>query len=229
MLNSGLKFKANSYKPALLIRLLTLIQYSMAQRETPKINAGSMADIAFLLLIFFLVTTTMDIDLGIIKRLPEKNTHISKIKVLEKNVLEININSTNEILIEGEQSVQIENLKQLIIDFIDNGAGSDLEGNKCTWCNGKKDIESSDHPAKAIIKLQSNRNTSYASYLTIQNEIIGAYSELRNELSLSLYNKPFESMLTSLKKDKNNNDLLLKIKLIKAKYPQHIVEEEPIK
>ncbi len=200
----------------------------MAQRETPEINAGSMADIAFLLLIFFLVTTTMDTDIGIIKRLPEKNIHSPEINVHEKNVFEIHINSANELLIEGEQTVQIETIRQLIIDFIDNGAGIDVEGNECTWCNGKKDITSSDHPAKAIIKLQSTRNTSYASYIAVQNEIIGAYSELRNNLALSLYNMSFETMLTAFKKDKNNKNLHSKIKFIKAKYPQHILEVEPL-
>jgi len=199
----------------------------MSERNSPEINAGSMADIAFLLLIFFLVTTTLDTELGIVKRLPEK-THEIGIEVNEKNVLEININSTNEILIEGKNVVQVENIRQLIIDFIDNGAGIDLNGNKCTWCNGKKNVESSDHPSKAIIKLQSDRNTSYASYITLQNEIIGAYSELRNRLSLSLYGKSFSSMLTAFNKDKNNSVLLSKIKLIKTKYPQHILEEEPI-
>jgi biopolymer transport protein ExbD len=199
----------------------------MSERNHPEINAGSMADIAFLLLIFFLVTTTLDTELGIVKRLPEKNHEIG-IEVNEKNVLEININSANEILIEGKHIVEIESVRQLIIDFIDNGAGTDVEGNKCSWCNGKKDIESSDHPDKAIIKLQSNRNTSYASYIALHNEIIGAYSDLRNRLSQSLYGKSFTSILAELKKDKNNKVLHLKIKLIKAKYPQHILEEEPI-
>lgn len=199
----------------------------MAQRENPEINTGSMADIAFLLLIFFLVTTTLDTELGIVKRLPEK-THEIGIEVNEKNVLEININSTNEILIEGKHIVKIESVRQLIVDFIDNGAGTDVEGNKCSWCNGKKDIQSSDHPDKAVIKLQSNRSTSYASYITLQNEIVGAYSELRNRLSQSLYGKSFDTMLTNFKKDKNNKALQSKIKFIKAKYPQHILEEEPI-
>lgn len=199
----------------------------MSERNSPEINAGSMADIAFLLLIFFLVTTTLDTELGIVKRLPEKTSEIA-IEVNEKNVLEININSTNEILIEGKHIVEIEGVKQLIVDFIDNGAGTGVEGNKCSWCNGKKDIQSSDHPDKAVIKLQSSRNASYASYIAIQNEIIGAYSDLRNKLSQSLYDKSFDTMLKNFKKDKNNKALQSKIKFIKAKYPQHILEEVPI-
>jgi len=200
----------------------------MSKRESPQINAGSMADIAFLLLIFFLVTTTMDVDTGILKRLPEKNNNNPEIDVHEKNVFEIHINSANELLIEGKQTIKIENLRQLIVDFIDNGAGTDLENNECTWCNGKKDLASSEHPAKAIVKLQSNRNTSYGLYISVQNEIIGAYSELRNDLSLSLYGITFTSLLENFKKDKSNNNLQSKIKLIKSKYPQHILEEEPL-
>ena len=200
----------------------------MSKRESPQINAGSMADIAFLLLIFFLVTTTMDVDTGILKRLPEKNSNPPEIDVHEKNVFEIHINSANELLIEGKQTIKIENLRQLIVDFIDNGAGTDLENNECTWCNGKKDLASSEHPAKAIVKLQSNRNTSYGLYISVQNEIIGAYSELRNDLSLSLYGITFTSLLENFKKDKSNNNLQSKIKLIKSKYPQHILEEEPL-
>ncbi len=199
----------------------------MSKRESPQINAGSMANIAFLLLIFFLVTTTMDVDTGILKRLPEKNSNPPEIDVHEKNVFEIHINSANELLIEGKQAIKIERLRQLIVDFIDNGAGTDLENNECTWCNGKKDLASSEHPAKAIVKLQSNRNTSYGLYISVQNEIIGAYSELRNDLSLSLYGITFTSLLENFKK-KNNRDLQSKIKLIKSKYPQHILEEEPL-
>jgi len=201
----------------------------MSERNHPEINAGSMADIAFLLLIFFLVTTTLNMDLGIVKKLPEKTTDVARIDVNEKNVLEINLNSFNEILIEGEHTVQIGNIRQLIIDFIDNGGGTDFEGNECSWCQGKKDLTSSDHPDKAIIKLQSNRNTSYASYIAVQNEIIGAYNDLRNRLSLSYYDTPFTTMKIDLKKDKNNKNLQSKIEMIKEKYPQHILEEEPLK
>jgi len=200
----------------------------MSERNSPEINAGSMADIAFLLLIFFLVTTTLNADLGIVKLLPDKNVTGTSI-AHANNVLEIYLNANNEILIENESNVKIEELRALIIEFIDNGAGLDTAGNECTWCNGKKDITSSDHPDKAIIKLQSNRNTTYYSYIAVQNEIIGAYSDLRNKLSLTMFNKPFATMEATLKKDKNNKVLLSEIKLIKAKYPQHIIEEQPIK
>ena len=173
----------------------------MGNRETPQINAGSMADIAFLLLIFFLVTTTLNADIGIFKKLSVK-TPPPPIDVNQKNVLEISINTTNEIQIESSEIVVVENIKQKVIDFIDNGAGKDINGSVCDWCNGIKDITSSDHPTKAIVTLQSSRNTSYGTYITVQNEINSAYNELRNRLSISLYGISFNTMLVDLKKNK---------------------------
>ncbi len=199
----------------------------MSDRNTPEVNAGSMADIAFLLLIFFLVTTTLDTDTGIYKRLPEKNTSEPKVDVKEKNIFEIHINSNDEIQIEGTQIIKIEELKPLLINFIDNGADKNAKGEKCTWCNGKKDVNSSDHPEKAIISFQSNRSTSYAAYIAVQNEILSAYSSLRNDLSKSLYGTSLDKLTSDYKKDKSNIELSQKIKTIKTKYPQLIFEQEP--
>ena len=199
----------------------------MGNRETPQINAGSMADIAFLLLIFFLVTTTLNADIGIFKKLSVKKPP-SPININEKNVLEISINSNNEIQIESSEIVEVENIKQKVIAFIDNGAGKDVNGNECNWCNGIKDMTSSDHPTKAIILLQSSRNSSYGTYIMVQNEINSAYNKLRNRLSNSLYGVSFETMLVDLKKNKKNTLLKEKIDVIKQKYPLLISELEPV-
>ncbi|MET2985823.1 ExbD/TolR family protein [Aureibaculum conchae] len=201
----------------------------MSERNNTEINAGSMADIAFLLLIFFLVTNTMDTETGIYKRLPEKQINPPRIDIKEKNVLDISINTNDEILIEGNQIIGIENLKQIVIDFIDNGAGTNKKGEKCTWCNGKKDPTSSDHPEKALINLQTKRNTSYSTYVTVQNEILSAYSELRNKVSQSLYSTTFSQLENDLKNDKSNTALASKVKSIKSKYPQLLIEETPEK
>ena len=201
----------------------------MSERNTPEVNAGSMADIAFLLLIYFLVTTTMDKDIGIYKRLPEKQITPPEITLNKKNVLEININANDEILIEGDQIMKIENLKQVVVDFIDNGAGTNNKGDKCTWCNGKKDVTSSDHPEKAMISFQSKRNASYTTYISVQNEILSAYTQLRNDLSQSLYNKTFSQLETELQNNKGNKELAENIQFIKAKYPQLITEQTPEK
>ena len=115
----------------------------MARRDTPEINAGSMADIAFLLLIFFLVTTTMDVDQGISRKLPEKqDPNIEPPKLKEKNIFDVMVNSNNEILIENDY-VTIDQVRELAKTFIDNGGGVDAEGNPCDWCEGK---EMRNHP-----------------------------------------------------------------------------------
>ncbi len=201
----------------------------MARRETPEINAGSMADIAFLLLIFFLVTTTMDVDTGISRKLPEKqDPNIEPPILKEKNVFEVNVNRNNEILVESDTYMQIGDLREAAINFIDNGGGTDENGEECTWCGGKKDPKSSDHPKKAVISLQSDRGTSYGAYIAVQNELVGAYTDLRNKLSEKLYGISYTQLL---KNAKNSSSQSLKDKIlnIKKKYPQIISEAEPTK
>ena len=198
----------------------------MNNRHIPEINAGSMADIAFLLLIFFLVSTTLDTEVGISKMLSQ-DTHIN-LPVNDRNVLEIALNSNNEIQLENSQLVSLKELKQHIIDFIDNGASLDQNGNACNWCDGNKDRTSSDHPAKAIILLESSRNTSYKTYIAVHNEINTAYADLRNNLSLSMYGTTFKKLVTAHKNDKASTALKAKVDVIKEKYPIHISDREPI-
>ncbi|WP_457617317.1 ExbD/TolR family protein [Lutibacter sp.] len=205
----------------------------MARRENSEINAGSMADIAFLLLIFFLVTTTMDVDSGISRKLPEKSEEPPKVTIKEKNVLDIVVNRKNQILVEGDQYVQVKDIKQIAIDFIDNGGGLSAPkdgkpGEPCDYCEGKKDPNSSDHPSKAIISLQSDRGTTYGMYVSIQNEIEAAYNELRNRLALKLYGRSYKDLLKD-QKDNPSESLKAKIDNLKEKYPQIISEPEPIK
>ena len=191
----------------------------MARRETPEINAGSMADIAFLLLIFFLVTTTMDVDTGISRKLPEKQPEDIVPPILkEKNVFEVNINRRNEILVEGDTYMKVDDLREAAINFIDNGGGKDPDGNDCTWCEGKKDVASSDHPKKAIISLQSDRGTSYATYISVQNELVGAYTVLRNRYANKKFGKEFAKLTNDQQKE-------IKINI----YPQIISEASPTK
>jgi len=191
----------------------------MARRETPEINAGSMADIAFLLLIFFLVTTTMDIDTGISRKLPEKQDPNIKPPILkEKNVFEVLVNRRDEILVEGDTYMQIADLREATVKFIDNGGGKDENGEECTWCGGNKDPESSDHPKKAIISLQSDRGTSYGTYISVQNELVAAYSVLRNKYANDKFGRDFDDLSDE------------QIKVIKKDiYPQIISEAEPTK
>jgi len=205
----------------------------MARRENSEINAGSMADIAFLLLIFFLVTTTMDVDAGISRKLPEKSEDTPEVTIKQKNVLDIVVNRNNQILVEGTNFVQVKDIRRIAMDFIDNGGGlsNPKDGNPgepCDYCKGAKDPASSDHPSKAIVSLQSARGTTYGMYVSIQNEIEAAYNELRNRLSLEKYNVSYNDLL----KDYNDNGgdkLKDRINFLKDSYPQIITEPEPIK
>ncbi|WP_159946707.1 ExbD/TolR family protein [Polaribacter septentrionalilitoris] len=204
----------------------------MARRDTPEINAGSMADIAFLLLIFFLVTTTMNVDSGVSKKLSEKPPpdYVPPV-IKEKNIFEVNINRNNELLVEGER-MEVKDLKEAAIKFIDNGGGDGKVENgvatgPCDYCNGERSDKSSDHPNKAIISVQSDRLTEYGTYLTVQNELLRAYAELRNRLSLERYKIPFAELEEAYKDDRDNAALKKKVEDIKTSYPQIISDAEP--
>lgn len=153
----------------------------MAKRSAPEVNAGSMADIAFLLLIFFLVTTTIETDSGLSRKLPPMEDERIPPIIKQKNIFQLSINGNNQLLLKAddkENIIEIKDLRQATIDFLDNGGG---EGDSsCKRCRGKKSKTSSDNFSKAIVSLQTNRMTDYETYIAAQNEIIAAYNFLRN-------------------------------------------------
>lgn len=212
----------------------------MARRENPEINAGSMADIAFLLLIFFLVTTTMNVDSGVSKKLSEKPPpdYVPPI-IKKKNIFEVNINRNNELLVEDE-IMQIKDLKDAALKFIDNGGGTGnpgedgSPGQACDYCKGERLEDSSDHPNKAIISVQSDRGTEYGTYIEVQNELLRAYTQLRNRLSNEKYGMSFDKLEEAYDEAKSNADLKdrveglkRKVEDIKTAYPQIISDAEP--
>ncbi|PQJ80478.1 ExbD/TolR family protein [Polaribacter porphyrae] len=212
----------------------------MARRENPEINAGSMADIAFLLLIFFLVTTTMNVDSGVSKKLSEKPPpdYVPPV-IKEKNIFEVNINRNNELLVEDE-AMEIKDLKDAAVEFIDNGGGlgkpgeDGTPGTKCDYCKGERSESSSDHPNKAIISVQSDRGTEYGTYIAVQNELLRAYTQLRNRLSKERYGVSYEELEKQYKDAKKSADtkslvdqLKRKVEDIKVSYPQIISDAEP--
>jgi biopolymer transport protein ExbD len=205
----------------------------MARRENPEINAGSMADIAFLLLIFFLVTTTMNVDSGVSKKLSEKPPadYVPPI-IKEKNIFVVLINRNNELLVEDAR-MDVNDLKDAAMDFIDNGggigtAGEDgSPGKACDYCEGERSQSSSDHPNKAIISVQSDRGTEYGTYIKVQNELLRAYTDLRNRLSNKRYGMSFDALEESYDGDKTNEALRKKVEDIKTSYPQIISDAEP--
>ena len=191
----------------------------MSRKETPEINAGSMADIAFLLLIFFLVTTTMSVDAGISKKIPQKQENLTDIDINERNILEVNINKKNELFVDGK-TIELKELKQIAVNFIDNGGGLDINKNSCNWCNGSKNPSSSDHPTKAIITIKTDRLTTYETYISSLDILNSAYTHLRNKLSVKLYNQNYASLLNAYKNSNNSDkNIQEKIKLIREKYP----------
>ncbi|MDX6746436.1 biopolymer transporter ExbD [Polaribacter sp. PL03] len=198
----------------------------MSRKESPEINAGSMADIAFLLLIFFLVTTTMDVDAGISRKIPQKQEKPANLDINKRNILEININKNNELFVD-EKIIQIEELKQIAINFIDNGGGLDINKKKCDWCEGTKDKLSSDHPSKAIISIKTAKTTNYGTYISTLDLLNAAYTSLRNKLSVKLYNRNYNSLLEDFKKSNNSDkNIQEKIKLIRNKYPLLLSDAE---
>lgn len=205
----------------------------MARRDTPEINAGSMADIAFLLLIFFLVTTTMNVDSGISKKLSEKPPPDYKPPIIkEKNIFEVNINRNNDLLVEDEE-MKISDLKEAAIKFIDNGGGvgkpgeDGTPGKPCDYCQGERSESSSDHPNKAIISVQSDRGTEYGTYIEVQNELLKAYTFLRNRLCRERYGMLYTELEKLYKDDRTNEELKKKVEDIKTAYPQIISDAEP--
>ena len=125
----------------------------MPRRAAPEVNAGSMADIAFLLLIFFLVTTTIETDSGINRKLPPMEDVVDPPIIKEKNIFTVVVNKNNQLLVE-EELTQIEDLRAMAVAFLDNGGGQGEDA--CDYCQGKREPDSSDNPEKAIISLKNN-------------------------------------------------------------------------
>ncbi|MDD7885712.1 biopolymer transporter ExbD [Flavivirga sp. 57AJ16] len=159
----------------------------------PEVNAGSMADIAFLLLIFFLVTATISSDEGIDRRLPKECPPgtVCDSKISERNILRILINNNDEIMIENNV-VSISELKEITKSFLDNnGDGT------CNYCHGAKSPNASDNPKRAVVSLQNGRHTSYKQFIAVQDELSKAYYELREAYSINVLRKPVDELSKS--------------------------------
>lgn len=196
----------------------------MAKRAAPEVNAGSMADIAFLLLIFFLVTTTIETDTGLNRKLPPIEENDEDVIIKQKNIFTVLINNKDQLLVEDEL-MEIGKLRAAAVKFLDNGGGVGEEA--CDYCKGAKDPSSSDNPDKAIISLKNERETSYATYISVQNELVAAYNELRNRRAQELYNMSFDEMQANYDNVNwvgNRSQLKERIERIKLEYPQKLSE-----
>lgn len=183
-------------------------------KKSPEINAGSMADIAFLLLIFFLVTTTMSVDSGIQRILPPMvdNPLDDGVKNKERNTLQAKVSGSDAILI-GGQRVDLRGVKDIAKEFITNPANrEDLPETEI------KEIEliGAFPVSKGVISLQNDVSTSYEVYLAVQNELSRAYNEVRDETSIRFFGKKFGEL---------NDD---QRKAIIAAIPTKISEANPV-
>ncbi len=160
------------------------------KREVGEINAGSMADIAFLLLIFFLVTTTMDVDSGILTKLPPPIDPAAEKPppIKERNVFIVLVNRNDQLLVEGEVG-DIKTLRNKAKQFISNPSDNPNLSEKKLPEN--IDLLGEYRISKGVVSLQNDRGTSYDMYIQVQNELSAAYSELRDELALQKFGKKY--------------------------------------
>lgn len=192
----------------------------MGKRSVQEINASSMADIAFLLLIFFLVTTTMSVDKGLSRRLPpplppDQKEKLKDIEVKERNIFVVLINSRNQVLAQG-QYIQVEELREKVKEFIKNEANdpnlpelSEIE----VEIDGR--IEKVMTTEAHIVSLQNDRGTTYQKYIEVQNELVAAYNEVRDEYSRQRFGVSYNELT------EERQGAIQKI------YPQKISEAEP--
>ncbi len=185
-------------------------------RETPEINAGSMADIAFLLLIFFLVTTTMDVDSGIVRKLPppiDPNAPIPDVN--KRNVYTVLINSSDMLLVNGEIG-DLKYLRRNVKEFLTPHVPDNT--NFPATEEVEVDFIAKYNKSKGIVSMQNDRGTSYKTYISVQNELAAAVRELRDELSKQYFGMDFNTLL------KTDED---KAKSIQEAVPMAISEAEP--
>jgi hypothetical protein len=204
----------------------------MARRATPEVNAGSMADIAFLLLIFFLVTTTIEKDKGIARQLPPIEPPTEKPPIIkQKNLFVVNVNKSDQLLVE-DNLMDLKDLREAAIEFLDNGGAAAGSPEYCNHCKGKRSPDSSDNPEKAVISVQNDRLTSYKMYIAVQNELVAAYNFLRNRESERLYGWKFTEVKKAIDEGNyagNEESAQSKLENIQKLFPLKLSEAEPKK
>ena len=186
----------------------------MASKKTPEINGSSMADIAFIALIFFLMVTTMDKEEGLQRRLPPLPAEDQKVedqKVNRRNIIQVKINASDR-LFAGNEPMDVSQLKDKIKEFLTNP-------NNDPNLPEKEDVEiegiGTVKKSKGIISLQNDRGTTYSKYIAVQNELIKAINEIRDDFSMQHYGRVF-NRLTTEQQD-----------LVRKAVPQNISEAEP--
>ncbi len=185
------------------------------KRKMPGLNTSSTADISFMLLIFFLVTTSMDTDQGLARTLPkppEEDELNNEIKVKERNILNIRINKDDMLMI-GDDYVDIRDVKPRAKEFIANPENRsnlpELKPKQIKLLGTRMVTE--NH----VISVQTDRGTSYGIYFQVQDQLVAAYNELRDELAKQEFGYKYQ-FLTKEEQE-----------AIREVYPQKISEAEP--
>jgi len=184
----------------------------MAKRPLPGINTAAMADISFLLLSFFLLTSSFNTEQGIPRRLPPPSDETPKtVQVNQRNVFVIKINFNDEIFAGGEV-IALHQLTERTKEFLENPHNADnLPEKEMKFIN-----KIGEYPvSKGIISLQNDQNTSYNMYVQVQNELQRAVNELRNKVSLQYFGKVYDRLDTTLQN------------AVQKAVPVHISEVQP--
>jgi biopolymer transport protein ExbD len=185
-------------------------------KKIPQINASSMADISFLLLIFFLVTTSMDVNQGLARRLPAPIPPDMKIEdkdINKRNLLVVKINSANQLMVQG-QLTDVKQLRAKAKEFIQN-KNNDEHYPKLVEEDFGAPIGTIMYTKDHVISVQNDVDTQYQAYLDVQNELVAAYNELREECAKQYFHKSFSELEEEQQKQ------------IQKIYPQKISEAEP--
>lgn len=187
------------------------------KRKVPGINGSSSADIAFMLLLFFLLTTSMDTDQGLPRQLPpppEQKKQQDDVKVNKRNILTVMVSSDNRIMCAGEE-VTLPKLREKAKEFVENPTNSPNlpEKEEVDIPYFGKQMITKNH----VISLQCDRGTQYQTYLDVQNELAAAYRELRDVAAKKQFNKTYNEL-------ENESD---KQEALRKLYPQKISEAEP--
>ena len=204
----------------------------MAKRELQEINAGSMADIAFLLLIFFLVATTMDVDTGLTRLLPAIPEEEEKVEVQvnKRNVLVVLINRNDQLMVRGEFGTRVDELKDITMEFFLNPADDptlpEKEPAEVQFPPGSSPLLPPDgmwrgNISKGVISLQNDRSTTYKTYLTVQNELVAAVNQLRQDFCKLYFDRDYDDLNMNSTLDKEIAEAIRKV------YKMNISEAEP--
>lgn len=174
------------------------------EREEAEIPSSSMADIAFLLLVFFLVVTTIDVDTGIGMQLPPPPDDVEPPPIRERNLMNVLVNAQGMVLI-NQEPASIGEVQNIVMNFVDNA-------------NRSQDPNLSESPQQAIVSIKTDRQTPYEVFISMLDEVIGAYRELRNEVAREQFGTDYATYRERVGREED---------VIRQMYPQNISLAEP--